>query len=219
MIKFAIILTFASLGAFYILKVMGSFFINTQGVKSKIKDDLKALSKQLEDVVNTLSPWGAEDLELLSVTQAQLKKTPGIHTQMAGVVTNIYQEHLVAFAYKDYYYKKKKAILVARTSAHNFYYKITKKTVQVFRDNIHLGTLNANGSFFREDEEIANVDQSKTLNLIPISINNKQVASLVNPVGNAHQQARALKIIEPLNADEKELILSLSLFELISRTL
>ncbi len=219
MIKFAIVLTLAALGVLYVLKVMGGFFLQTQGVKSRIKDDLKNLSKELQEVVDTLAPWENEDLELLSVTQSKLKKKLGIHTQIAGVITNIYQEHLVAFAYKDYYYKKKKAVLVARTSAHNFYYKITKKTVDVFRDNVHLGTLKSNGSFFQEDSQVAWIDQSKTLSLIPISIKSKQVASLVNPLEASHQHARALKIVEQLSTDEKELILSLSLYELISRTL
>ena len=203
----------------YVLKVMGSFFLQTQGVKSRVKQDLKTLSTELEEVVSTLVPWEQEDLELLSVTQSKLKKKLGIHTQIAGVITNVYQEHLIAFAYKDYYYKKKKAILVARTSAHNFYYKITKKAVDVFRDNIHIGTLMSDGTFFQEDIEIAKIDQSKTLSLIPISIKNKQVASLVNPVDASHEHARALKIVEQLSTDEKELILSLSLYELISRTL
>ena len=219
MIKFAIVLTFAALGVFYILKIMGSFFLNTQGVKSQIKSDLKNFSRNLEDLVKDLSPWEDDDLDLLSVEQSVLKKKAGIHTQFSGVLSNIYQEKIVAFAYKDYYYKKKKAILVARTSAHSFYYKITNKAIDIFRDNIHLGTLKPNGSFFQENAEIAHVDQSKTMNLIPISINGKQVASLVNPTGHVHKNARALKLIEDLSENDKEIVLSLSLFELINRTL
>ncbi len=217
MIKFAILLTFAALGVFYILKVMGSFFINTQGVKSQIKTDLKKMSKDLEDVVNTLSPWEDNDLDLLSVEQVDLKKKPGIHTQFSGVLSNIYHEKIVAFTYKEYYYKKKKSILVARTSAHSFYYKITKKAIDIFRDNVHLGTLKSNGSFLQENVEVAHVDQSQTMSLIPISINGKQVASLVNPTSHVHKNARALKLVEDLSKDDKELVLSLSIFELIRR--
>lgn len=219
MIKFAIVLTFAALGVFYILKLMGSFFINTQGVKSQIKTDLKKISKELQEIVENLSPWEDNDLDLLSVEQIDLKKKPGIHTQFSGVLSNIYHEKIVAFAYKEYYHKKKKSILVARTSAHNFSYKITKKAIDIFRDNIHLGTLKPNGSFLQENIEIAHVDQSRTMSLIPISIQGKQVASLVNPTGHVHKNARALKFVEDLSEDDKELVLSLSIFELINRSL
>ena len=77
MIKFAIVLTLAALGVLYVLKVMGSFFLQTQGVKSRVKQDLKTLSTELEEVVSTLVPWEQEDLELLSVTQSKLKKKLG----------------------------------------------------------------------------------------------------------------------------------------------
>jgi hypothetical protein len=218
-IKFAILLTFAALGVLYIIKVMGSFFINTQGVKSQIKTDLKRMSTELEEVVDQLSPWEDKDLDLLSVEQVDLKKKPGLHTQFSGVLSNIYHEKIVAFSYKEYYHKKKKSILVARTSAHNFSYKITKKAIEIFRDNVYLGTLKANGSFFQENTIIAHVDQSRTMSLIPISIHGKQVASLVNPTNHAHKNARALKLIEELSDDDRELLLSLSIFELINRSL
>lgn len=218
MIKFALLLTIAVLAIIFILKEILGFFLNTQGVTSKMKNDIEDLKDELEPLLSKLSPWEENDFELLSFNRTNERRNKGVNPVVKGILTNIYQEKLVAFAYKEYYHKKKKAILVARTSAHEFYYKITKKSVEAFRDNVHLGTLLPDGSFLQGNAIIAHIDKSLSMSLLPINIRGKQVASLVNPIDHTYPNTRAVKIFENISEDDKELILSLSLFELIHRT-
>ena len=218
MIRFALLLTIAALGIIFILKEVFGFFLNTQGVTSKMKQDIDDLKDELEPLLPKLSPWEENDFELLSFNRTDEVREGGVNPVVKGIITNIYQEKLVAFAYKEYYHKKKKAILIARTSAHEFYYKISKKTVEAFRDNVHLGTLLPDGSFIEGNATIAHIDKSLSMSLLPINIRGRKVASLVNPINHTYPNARAVKIFENVSDDDKELILSLSLFELIHRT-
>lgn len=217
-IKFAILLTIGGLAIMFILQQLFSFFLDTQGATSKMKQDIEELNDELDSIMHKLSPWEDNDFELLSFNRVEETKSKSVNPVIKGILTNIYQENLVAFAYKEYYQKKKKAILIARTSAHEFYYKITKKAVEAYRDNIHLGTLSADGSFYQSNALVAHIDKSKSMSLLPIKLNGKKVASLVNPIDHTYPNTRAVQIFEDVTEDEKELILSISLFELIHRT-
>ena len=194
------------------------FFLDTQGATSMMKQDIEELNEELDSLMDQLSPWEDNDFELLSFNRVNETKSKSVNPVVNGILTNIYQEKLVAFAYKDYYKKKKKAILIARTSAHDFYYKITKKAVEAYRDNVHLGTLSADGSFYQSNALVAHIDKSTSMSLLPIKINGKKVASLVNPIDHTYPNTRAVQIFEDVSDEEKELILSISLFELIHRT-
>lgn len=218
MIRFAIILTIAGLGIIFILQQLFSFFLDTQGANSKMKQDVNDLNDELDELIPELSPWEDNDFDLLSFNRVNESRTKAVSPVLKGILTNIYQEKLVAYAYKEYYHKKKKAVLIARTTAHKYYYKISKKAVEAFRDNVHLGTLFPDGSFYQSNALIAHIDQSKSMSLLPIKLHGKKVASLVNPIDHTYPNTKAVQLFEDVSENDKELILSLSLFELIHRT-
>jgi len=217
-IRFAILLTIGGLAIIFILQQLFKFFLDTQGATSKMKQNIEELNDELDTIIGQLSPWEENDFELLSFNRVSESRSTAINPVIKGILTNIYQEKLVAFAYKEYYQKKKKAILIARTTAHEFSYKITKKAVEAYRDNVHLGTLSSDGSFYQSNAVVAHIDKSTSMSLLPIKLNGKKVASLVNPIDHTYPNTRAVKIFEDITEDEKELILSISLFELIHRT-
>lgn len=218
MIRFALILTLIALGLFFILKQITSFFLHTQGANSKMKDDIKQLKKELRVYKGQLSPWEENDIELLSFGLNDRIKKGSINPIIKGVLTNIYQENLVAFGYKEYFNKSKKAIIVAMTSTEEYFYKVHKKDVEIFLNNEKLGTLSSDGSFYQGDALIANVDQSRSLSLLPIEIQGKKVASLVNPDGQTYENTRAVQLLKDLTDFEKTILVPLTLFELIYRT-
>jgi len=124
----------------------------------------------------------------------------------------------VAFGYKEYFKKHRKAIIVAKTSDAEYLYKVHKKKVDVYVNDDKIGTLSADGAFYQGDALIANIDQSRSLSLLPFEIQGKKVASLVNPSGQTYENTRAVKLLKDLTDFEKTILIPLTLFELIYRT-
>jgi len=199
------------------------FTLSTQASTSRIKHDIKKLRDNLAQLLKDLSPWDENDLEMISLQISEVQKNVKLNQIVSGFINNIYQEKVVAFAYKNYYGKKGKALLYARNSMHEFYYKISPKSVDIYMDKIQLGTLYKDGGFFlsgQEDESKAkaSISQSDTMSLLPVEMDGKKIASLTNPSERSYENTRAVTLLEHIDQTDHDLLTSLVLFEIIHRT-
>lgn len=197
------------------------FVLGTQPSTSRFKHDIKKLRNDLAQLLQDLSPWDENDLEMISLQISEVKKNVKLNQIVSGFINNIYQEKVVAFAYKHYYGKKGKALLYARNSKHEFYYKISPKSVDIYMDKEQLGTLHKDGGFFllgKEDDAKAMISQSDTMSLLPVEMNGKKIASLTNPSDRSYENTRAVTLLEDIDQEDNDLLTSLVLFEIIHRT-
>jgi len=92
----------------------------------------REINEYLDEFVadqQNLVPWEKEELELLSVVPGEIFHNKGLNRRVEGTITNIYEEKVFNFAFKEYFTKKYRAFLVAVSSKHQFVYQLENKSL------------------------------------------------------------------------------------------
>ncbi len=208
-----------ALGTFCI-KLFYQLISNFQPSGNKIVDDLKSLKKEVAEWPKNLVPWSKEEMELLSFEQMHQEIKKGLSKSAKGIFTSVYHEPLLIYNYKQYLSRGVNALLYARTSKHEFAYRINKKEVIISIDNEYAGVLKENGQFFGGEKNnlIAEINRDDTLDLHPVKIGTKEVGRVVNPNKAAVPNPRAFKLVGPLEEKEEEVFLSLAILEMVTES-
>jgi len=212
-----VLFTAFAIGGIYLLYYL---LINFQPSQNKIKKDLEILKAEIAPWIDQLVPWNKEELELLSLKQTNHVLRKKIITSAKGVFTSIYHEPLIAYTYKRYVGGGRNAILYARTSHHEFTYRIRNKEVQLNIDGQMIGAIRKGGLLYsaRTDRLLGRLgEKNKEEGLLPVFIGEKELGSLVlsqNDTMNIN--ARAFQFLdEKISSEEEALLLSLSILEMV----
>ncbi len=194
-------------------------FLKTKPNKIRIKEDLQILKKKVKDqLLIDLSPWENNELELLSLEQINKKiQRSNAGTFGQGIISSIYHEPLIAYAYKKYGGSKHNALLFAKSSEHEYVYRITSKGTFITMDGKELGELRENGVIYNpENRMIGRINKNQNELLLPIMVKGREIASLINPKLNKNDTVpRALDLVSKSVTDEEEAIfVALAAFEL-----
>ena len=206
-----------TVGIFFIVGFF-QFFTNFNPSNRRVVKDLAALKEEIKEWTTKLVPWNAEERDLLSFSQMEQTVKRGFSKSAKGIFTSIYHEPLIAYNYKQYISRKApNALLLARTSAHEFAYRIKNNEVLVNIDNQFAGVLKENGCFYggEKDRLIARINKSDSAKRYPILIGDKEVASLVNPAKANVPNPRAFTLIAPMQAEEEKMMLSIAVLEMV----
>lgn len=183
--------------------------------KSRMQKDLYQLKAEIAPWFGDLIPWDSDEMEKLSLNQINRKMSKGIVTSGKGVFTSIYHEPMIAYAFKKYVGSGKDALLYARTSHHEYAFRIKGDTTEVWMDSEPLGRLRADGSLVSpRNQLLAKINRKDELKLLPISVNNKEVGSLINPQLAGKVNPRALEYLAKMQPDEEAVLLSLAILEM-----
>ena len=206
----------AAIGGIYLLYYL---LINFQPSQKTINKDLEILKAEIAPWIDQLVPWNKEELELLSLKQTNHVFKKKIITRAKGVFTSIYHEPLIAYTYKRYVGGGLNAILYARTSHHEFNYRIRNKEVQLNIDGQLIGAIRKGGLLYsaRTDRLIGRLGENKEEGLLPVIIGNKELGSLALGQGEAmNTNDRAFQFLdEKISNEEEALLLSLSILEMV----
>jgi len=196
------------------------FTTNFKPGSKKIVTDLNELKQEVQEWVPTLVPWTHSNMELLSYEQSNNTIKKGLSKTAKGTFNSVYHEPLFAYSYKQYVSSGNNALLYARTSKHEFAFRIQKKEVAISVDNEYAGVLKEGGLLYGGAKEtlIARINQDENLKLKPIIIGEKEVASIVNPAKAAVPNPRALKFVIPMEAEEEKIFLSLAILEIVTNS-
>ncbi|MBI1223770.1 MAG: hypothetical protein GC192_00920 [Bacteroidetes bacterium] len=187
--------------------------------RAKIQADLKKIRAELAPLVAHLVPWTDEEMEQLSFNQIKKSIKNGLVKSSKGVLTTIYHEPVIAWAYKKYVSKKENGLLYARTSNQEFIYRIKNGEVEMVVGENLVGILNEKGQLVshKGNKLLAQVNKNEDNLTLPLLINNKLVGSLSNPERNQRGNNRAFQHLMKMNKEEEEIVLSLSILELVKR--
>ncbi len=201
-------------GAYLLFKVLTNF----QPSNAKVKADLAQMKKELMPWIKELAPWDDEERELLSLEHQVKKKSLLFGTDIRGKIVSIYSEPVIAYGYRKYLAPGHNAVLYARTSKHEFLYRIKNRGVEIKVNGKILGTLNPDGLLYsaRGKRLLARINRSETELLSPIIIKDREMGSLVNPELTQKVNPRAFELLEDMNAEEEEVFLSLAVLELVN---
>ena len=198
------------------------FITNFKPSNKKVITDLKDMKKEVQAWTQTLVNWNREELELLSFAQIHKTIKKGLSKSAKGVFTTVYHEPLLAYNYKQYISSGVNALLYAKTSLHEFAYRITKKEVIISMNDEYLGVLKKDGGFYsgpKKDKLVAKINQEDELKLRPIIIGDKEVASVVNASKTTLPNARAFKFVAPMKEEDENIFLSLAILEIVTESL
>ena len=196
---------------------------NVKPSKRKVQEDLKKMKEELTALSKDLIPITKEELELFSQKQINQIKKRRSTANAQGVFTTIFDEPIVAYAYKKYNTSGTNALLYARTSDHEFAYRIENGEIKIVADNKLVGVLKPNGVLYggQKQRMLARINREGE-ELIPVIINEKEVGNLTKalpPAKNNNVNSRAFEFIrDDMDPEEKKVFLSLALYELVNRT-
>ena len=210
-----LILALGILGLTVVMKLMKNF----RPGRNKIQSDLKQIRAEMAPQVLDLVPWSMEEMEQLSVNQIKRSNKSGIIKSSKGVLTTIYHEPVIVWVYKKYVSQKENGLLYARTSTQEFVYRLKNDEVEMVVGEQLLGVLNQQGILMGQkgDKQLAQISKSETNLVLPLKVNNKLVGGLSNPDRKQKSNTRAFQHLTKLNKEEEELVLSLSILELVRR--
>lgn len=201
------------------LAVLAKTLRNFRPGRSKIQADLKKMRVELVPLVAGLVPWTKDEMEQLSFNQIKKSIKNGLVKSSKGVLTTIYHEPVIAWAYKKYVSKGENGLLYARTSNQEFIYRVKNGEVEMVVGEHLLGILNERGIVNnpKGNKQLAQIDKNEDNLVLPVLVNNKIVGTIANPNRKQKGNTRAFQHLTNLNQEEEEMVLSLSILELVKR--
>ena len=194
---------------------------NFQPGRSKIMNDLREMESEMKPWISDLVPWSKKELELLSTEHINKSVKKGIVTTVKGIITTIYHEPLVAYAYKKYVSSKGNAVIYARTSNREFVYRMLEDKTSIRIDNQEVGTIRKNGILQSPKTKylVGHIKRDDDELILPVIIGDKEVAGLTKFQKSSGVSSRAFEYINEMNESEEALLLSMSILELIKKEL
>lgn len=221
-ITMAIILILGIVLGVAALAILANVFKNFQPGDKKINADVAQMRKDLAALNLDLVPWNREETELFSLNQVSQSVKKSITTSAKGVFTSIYHEPMLAYAFKKYVSPSLNAVLFAKTANHEYVYRIKKDSIQVTIDGKALGILKDDGVLYstRKNKVLAKIAQGSDELLLPMIVNGKEVAHIVNPKRVDKTNPRAFDLVdEHMSKEEEEVFLALGVLEVVQRSI
>jgi len=208
------LITAASFAAVYALYQL---LTNFQPGRLKIKADLQKMKTEIQPFIDDLVPWTKEEMGLLSINQINKKVKKGIITTAKGIITSIYHEPLIAWSYKRYVSPDSNAVIYARSSHHEFIFRLRKDKTELKIDDQVIGTLRENGVLYskKTNRLMARINRSNDELLLPVLVGDKEVASLINVNKTTKSNPRAFEFLSEMNEKEEAILLSLAILEFV----
>lgn len=209
------ILALGMIGVMVLMKTLQNY----NPGRARIQADLKKIRAELAPLVADLVPWTAEEMELLSFNQIKKSIKSGLVKTSKGVLTTIYHEPVIAWAYKKYVSRGENGLLYARTSNQEFIYRIKNGEVEMVVGDELKGILNQSGTLVshKGNKQLAQINKNQDNLTLPVLVNNKLMGSLSNPDRNKRKNTRAFQHLMKMDKEEEELVLSLSILEMVKR--
>ena len=220
MIKILMLIAFC-FAAFLAINTLYKIVTNFQPSRNKLNTDIAEMRAEIENYLEELITWNQEEMEIFSFNQLNQVIKKNVVTTAKGIFTSIYQEPMLAYSYKKYVSPNLNAVLYARTSLHEFVFRIRNNSTIITVDGKAIGELRDDGKLMSMNGQklLASISKEDDL-LLPVLINNKEVVSLVNPNKSDRINPRAFSMLaDDLSEDDENLLLSIAVFELVNRSM
>lgn len=187
--------------------------------QSKVAQDVEKMKSEIQPWIDELIPWKSKELDLLSFNNINKQIKKGIVKTAKGVLTSIYQEPLVAYSFKQYFGNKKNGVLYAQTADRAFEYRVREDRVEVTVDGQPLGTIKPDGRFYAAANNLltARINRTSDELTLPIIVKDREVAAMIKKgkADKVSSTTRAFEFVNPVEANEEEPVLALTLWEVL----
>lgn len=199
----------------YIVYFLSRYFISRKPSKKQIEKDLVKLREEMRPLVAKLVPWNEEEMRLLSLNNSEnIKKSIGSKVRK-GLMYSIYQEPLIAYAFKGYS-EDNYGLLRAVTSTHEYVYRILPSGTEVYVDGNAFGRLISNMELRDpQNERVLARIYDEGNRLIPIIIENQEIGQLVSREEAYKVNPRAYEFLHEMRDNQRLQFMALTLPRLI----
>jgi hypothetical protein len=196
--------------------MLSKYFGNLPPGSGRIQKETNKLKAGIATWFGDLVPWDNKELEKLSLNQLNNKIKKGLQRSGKGIFTSIYHEPMIAYAFKKYS-GKNQALVYARTSHHEYAFRINGENVDVWMDNKPLGKLTEDGTLLgaKTMKPIAKLGQPEERRALPIIVNDRNLGSLSLPDGEKSLNPRAFELLNKMDENEEAVLLSLAIIEMV----
>lgn len=182
--------------------------------KSQMTKELSVLRQSLAELKAKLIPFSKEEMELLSLNQADKTVKKGFEKLTKGIFNTIYYEPLIAYAIK-YFSNGNKLILITSTEDEFAYLTKDGKT-HVYMNDVEAGVLTAKGEFYSiRNKLLAAIDGADHLPTHTVWIQGKNIGFIANPKFVEKTIPRAFTLLKDMTEDERSIFLCLTLVNLV----
>ncbi|MEM9547477.1 MAG: hypothetical protein AAGA77_15970 [Bacteroidota bacterium] len=204
----------------FIMIQLFKFFVSINSSRSQVRRDVEELKLKMMEMVKGLVPMNKQELELLSVNQSDVNISRGINSVKTGAFTSIYNEPLLAYAYKNYSAGNKSVLLVS-TNSDDFIYMSEGSRTKVFLNNSELGVIDSDGNMYDpvSKQQMARIEADHVLSSHPVKIGEKEIGEIVNLRLKDSPNPRAYQFLEPMNKREEDLFKALTFLSLVEESI
>lgn len=187
----------------------------------KINQDLALMRQVMKPFQTRLIPFREEsELELMSLNLDFRSQKQGFDKIVAGTIQSIYAEPMVVFSYKEYIKGVREALLCCRTSDTEFIFRIKKQNVDVYFNGNQVALIDQHNTMHGlKSRGVLGRIRPYSNDLLSIIVRDKEVGQMFNPLRPHAFQQRAFTLLSRLNDEEEAIFISLSLYEMLTRTL
>ena len=187
---------------------------------SRIKGDVKKMIEDIKQWTENLVPINKEELELLSHNQVNNSVSKKIILSAKGVLTSIYDEPMIAYAYKKYLGAAENSVLYARTANQELVYRTKNGSTRITFNNQALGEIKEDGVLYTASTKkpLARMEQGNRESR-SILVEGREVASYKTNDKSIAVNSRALEFVSDMKSSEEMALLSLVVRELVREDL
>ena len=191
-------------------------------ISRRMSRDMEIMRQELASWKDKLVPLAPGEWELISSHHFPIggrkrrRKKPTI-----GMIGTIYQEPVAVWDYKAYPGKGDPAVLVVRTHAQEYLYKIQGPDVELVIGPYLVGLLRGTGKLYSSRKKVLLARMGPVNgNYLPIQAYDREVGAVALPSDSEAPFPRAFAfMVNDMNENERELFLALGLWEVVRQTL
>jgi len=200
-------------GTFLAYQVM----LNFHPGPTRVRKEVEKLLSSFKPMFSELVPIDAKELELFSHSHVKQEAKGGLSKTAKGIVVSIYEEPLVAYAYKRYNGKKENAVLLVRTANREIFFRIRNQQVQVTLNNQAIGIIERNGVLYSPGnfQPMAKIEKKGRTESFPINVEGKEVATMIPKDPSMKVYQRALQFVGELNQREELLLIIMLIWDVV----
>lgn len=201
-----------------LVAIMITYFVfdNYKPSRRKREQDLATMRQLIRSSIPELIPWSHEERNLLSFERIDNRTRKLSGRRAAGYFKNIYHEPVVAYQYRRYLSPKRYALLLLRTTEHEWIYYLQPDKTTVYLDGDELGELSDAGILYdtKSRRAVARLTPDPDALLQKVLVQGREVGNLINPAYDDRFNPRAFELLQPMNEREEGYFLALSLLHM-----
>jgi len=209
------------LGVGYVITQVVNFYLSINSGKGQTRNDIAELKSKIATYLAALVPMNDKELELLSINADKNVQRSGMTILKYGAFNSIYQEPLLAYAFKEYKYPADRSILLISTDKDDFTYMTKGASTQVFLNDDEIGYIDPSGNLYDPEKKkvLAHIEMENGHSSHTVQIEGREVGEIVNARKNESPNPRAYQFLEEMSAKESNLFKALTFLSLVEESI